>query len=107
LFRVLQESLTNVHRHSGSPTVQIRLRIDDQTAVLEVQDEGKGVLAEALQFTDSIEALGVGLRGMHERVRQLGGKLEVASSQKGTTIRAMVPLQERSDLNFSAAASGT
>jgi PAS domain S-box-containing protein len=106
LFRVLQESLTNVHRHSGSPTVQIRLRMDGQMAVLEVQDEGKGVPAEILQLSDSIESLGVGLRGMNERVRQLGGKLEVVSGEKGTTVRAMVPLQQRNDLSSGAAASG-
>ena len=74
--------------------------------VLEVQDEGKGVPAEALQFGDSIEALGVGLRGMHERVRQLGGKLEVVSNGKGTTVRAMVPLQESGSLTSSAVVCG-
>ena len=107
LFRILQESLTNVHRHSRSPTVYIRLRREDGKAVLEVQDEGKGVPAELLQFNDSIEGLGVGLRGMNERVRQLGGKLEVVSSEKGTTVRATVPLHISNDLSSSVAAAGT
>jgi PAS domain S-box-containing protein len=109
LFRVLQESLTNVHRHSGSSTAQVRLRMENQTAILEVQDQGKGAPAEALQFSNhSVRTLGVGLRGMNERLRQLGGKLEVVSSEKGTTVRATVPLQASSseDLSSSAVASG-
>lgn len=107
LFRVLQESLTNVHRHSGSPTAQIRLRMEDQRAVLEVQDQGKGAPAAALELSgDSIGALGVGLRGMNERVRQLGGKLELFSSKSGTIVRATVPLRTGKDLNSRAARSG-
>lgn len=107
LFRVLQESLTNVHRHSGSSTAQVRLNVEDQTAILEVQDWGKGAPAEALQFSSN-RAHGVGLRGMNERVRQLGGNFEVVSSQKGTKVRARVPLQTSTgeDLNSSAAVSG-
>jgi PAS domain S-box-containing protein len=108
LFRVLQESLTNVHRHSESPTAQVWLRIEDQTAVLEVLDQGKGVPAAILEFSnDSIGTLGVGLRGMNERLRQLGGKLELTSSNVGTRVRATVPLQTSKDLSSSAAASGS
>jgi PAS domain S-box-containing protein len=108
LFRVLQESLTNVHRHSESPTAQVWLRIENQTAVLEVLDQGKGVPAAILEFSnDSIGTLGVGLRGMNERLRQLGGKLELTSSNVGTRVRATVPLQTSKDLSSSAAASGS
>ena len=108
LFRVLQESLTNVHRHSESPTAQVWLRIEDQTAVLEVLDQGKGVPAAILEFrNDSIGTLGVGLRGMNERLRQLGGKLELTSSSVGTRVRATVPLQTSKDLSSSATASGS
>lgn len=107
LFRVLQESLANVHRHSGSPTAQILLRMEDETVVLEVRDQGKGAPAAALELSgNSVGALGVGLRGMNERVRQLGGKLELFSSKRGTTVRAAVPLRKGKDLNSSAAASG-
>ena len=93
LFRVLQESLTNVHRHSGSTTAQIRLHVSDGHALLEVKDRGKGIPSEILQqaATDSYGALGVGLRGMSERVRQLGGDLEVSSTPEGTTVIAIVP----------------
>jgi PAS domain S-box-containing protein len=93
MFRVLQESLTNVHRHSGSQTAHVRLLSKDGTATLEVADEGKGVppgiLDEAGQ--DWTRALGVGLRGMNERMRQLGGTLHLSSSERGTTVSASVP----------------
>ena len=91
LFRVLQESLTNVHRHSGSPTAQVRLKMEGKMAVVEVEDQGKGAPAAALEIGGGVKSLGVGLRGMSERTRQLGGKLEVVSSKKGTMVRATVP----------------
>lgn len=88
LFRVLQESLTNVHRHSGSSTAEVRLLTKDRTAVLQVIDNGKGTLPQDWM------AFGVGLRGMNERMRQLGGDLEIASDQEGTTITASLPLPD-------------
>jgi PAS domain S-box-containing protein len=92
VFRVFQESLTNIHRHSGSPTAQVRLWLEDGNIVLEVKDEGKGAPAGALEFTgDALGTLGVGLRGMNERARQLGGRLELLSSEKGMTVRAIIP----------------
>jgi PAS domain S-box-containing protein len=96
IFRVLQESLTNVHRHSGSPTVQVRLGMEGDVAFLEVSDQGKGIPIEVLTASrrDSMPALGVGLRGMSERTRQLGGTLELSSGTRGTTVRATIPCQE-------------
>jgi signal transduction histidine kinase len=95
LFRIFQESLTNVHRHSGSSTAQVRLSMKDGMGVLEITDQGKGLPAELReQFgQDWMGQLGVGLRGMNERMRQLGGVLELVSSDKGTTVRAMVPVR--------------
>ncbi len=94
-FRILQESLTNVHRHSGSQTAIVRLLIKDDTAVLEVSDEGKGTqignFEEGRQ--DWMGALGVGLRGMSERMHQIGGKFELSSSKAGTTVTGTVPNQ--------------
>jgi len=88
IFRVLQESLTNVHRHSGSQTARVRLAVEDGNVVLEVHDNGRGV-------PDSEPRdLGVGLRGMHERLRQLGGRLDLASTDGGTTVSAAVPITE-------------
>jgi PAS domain S-box-containing protein len=96
LFRVLQESLTNVHRHSGSPTAEVRLSIDEGEIVLEISDAGKGMKLEGFDESGGVGAatIGVGLRGMHERMRELGGNLEVSSTEKGTTVTATVPISE-------------
>lgn len=91
LFRVVQESLTNVHRHSASPTAHIRLLRRDGTVTLEVEDQGKGMPAEVAGDGGSVGVLGVGLQGMRERIHQLGGKLEVRGGQHGTLVRAIVP----------------
>ncbi len=96
LFRVLQESLTNVHRHADSPTAEIRLSKSDGTVTLEVRDDGKGIPSELLQHTNRewLGSLGVGLRGMNERMRQLGGSLEITSTEKGTRVMACVPVKD-------------
>lgn len=94
VFRVLQESLTNVHRHSGSATASVRITIRDGNLELEVSDEGKGIVASApgKSERDWTRSPGVGLRGMNERMRQLGGKLELMLTPVGTTVRATVPI---------------
>ncbi len=89
LFRVLQESLTNVHRHSGSKRARIRLEVNAENAVLTVQDQGKGFGPA----TEERAKMGVGIAGMRERVRELGGEFKLDSSSLGTTIRATIPLQ--------------
>jgi signal transduction histidine kinase len=92
IFRVLQESLTNVHRHSGSTTAEVRITVDDSTVRLEVRDHGKGMHPEvADSIRDSWGTLGVGLRGMNERMHQLGGTLEISSSADGTVVIAAAP----------------
>ena len=95
MFRILQESLTNVHRHSESRTATVRLQLRDARLILEVADQGKGIPSANLEESgqDWTGALGVGLRGMHERMRQLGGKLELKSTSTGTTIVAEVPIE--------------
>jgi len=95
LFRVLQESLTNVHRHSGSNRALIRLYMRRGRVTLEIQDAGKGMPAELLEHTckDWLGAQGVGLRGMRERMHQLGGDLLITSDQHGTQVRAVVPVE--------------
>jgi PAS domain S-box-containing protein len=95
LFRVLQESLTNIHRHSGSPTAHIRLRTKEKMVLLEIKDRGKG-LAPGSSSQDWMGAPGVGLRGMNERMQQLGGRLELASTGDGTTLTALIPAGEGS-----------
>lgn len=92
LFRILQESLTNVHRHSASSSVEVRLKVNHQ-AVLTVRDFGRGVPAELLQGShgNGLHS-GVGLSGMRERVNDLGGTFEIQSSGNGTLITVSVPL---------------
>jgi PAS domain S-box-containing protein len=96
LFRIFQESLTNVHRHSESKTAHIRFALEHAEAVMEIKDQGKGIPSQLLERSaDSIATLGVGIRGMRERVRQLGGQLEIFSSPTGTTVRARIPLKQQ------------
>jgi len=96
LFRVLQEGLTNVHRHSGSQTAHVRLAMQNGMAILEIEDAGHGIPPQLLEQSgrDWMSAHGVGLRGMGERVRQLGGKLELVSNESGTKVSAFVPAAE-------------
>jgi PAS domain S-box-containing protein len=94
LFRIAQECLTNIHRHSGSSTALVRLLRSPGEIKLEISDEGKGVNQETQSKISSGETTGVGLRGMRERIRQLGGGLEIRSNGHGTTVIATVPFQE-------------
>jgi signal transduction histidine kinase len=93
LFRVLQESLTNVHRHSGASEARIKFKYADEAVILEVRDFGKGIPEERLRLLQGVSAeTGVGLAGMRERLHELDGKLEIESDDCGTSMRATVPL---------------
>ncbi|HEY3131852.1 MAG TPA: PAS domain S-box protein [Acidobacteriota bacterium] len=93
LFRIVQEGLTNIHRHSGSATAQVRLVSGSDQVILEIQDQGRGIGKGEMDLSsDGIPALGVGIAGMRERVRQLGGRLEILSSKQGTTVKAVLPV---------------
>jgi signal transduction histidine kinase len=98
LFRVLQESLVNVQRHSGSALAEVRLEQRGHEIVLEIEDHGRGAPADLLKNPDlSLASLGVGVAGMQERLRQLGGVLQIESAAgHGTTVRAVVAAVERS-----------
>ncbi len=97
LFRVVQEALTNIHRHARSATARIRLRARCDCLALEITDCGCGMSAEVLSsVTSGSGAPGVGLAGMRERLQQLGGALQIESNDRGTTLRATVPLPEHS-----------
>lgn len=91
LFRVLQESLTNVHRHAGASKVTIDLDCTDDEVTLFVRDDGKGLKREFLQRFQAGQGGGIGLAGMRERLVDLGGTLEVKSTASGTQIRATLP----------------
>jgi len=96
IFRIVQESLTNIHRHSGSPVARIRISRSERQVSLEVQDEGKGILPEKREAMDSGGTPGVGIRGMRERLRQLGGSLEIKSNDRGTVVVARLPVASSS-----------
>jgi PAS domain S-box-containing protein len=90
-FRVLQESLGNVHKHSGSTRAEVVLWQTPTETTLEVRDAGRGIPVEQLARLRSRAALGVGVPGMTERIEQLGGRLVIESDPKGTVVRASVP----------------
>jgi signal transduction histidine kinase len=94
LFRVLQESLTNIHRHAKSSRAEISLRVVSNSAVLLVRDHGTGIAHETLErFQRDGTHVGVGLAGMQERVREQGGTLEIQSDETGTAIEVNMPLR--------------
>jgi PAS domain S-box-containing protein len=92
LFRVAQECLTNVHRHSASPTVSIRIVQEAGRLCLEVADQGRGMRAPVPG--DAVSRPGIGVAGMRERMRELGGTLEITSDCQGTAVRASLPMPE-------------
>ena len=92
LFRLIQESLTNIHRHSESATALIRLNRDDAGVTLEVIDHGRGFVM-ARSHGDGLPKNGVGIPGMKERVRRFRGAIDISSSPDGTTVRAWLPIQ--------------
>lgn len=93
LFRALQESLTNVHRHAGAKQADVSLTSSGDRVMLTVRDHGNGISAIALQrLREDGTAGGVGLTGMRERLREIGGKLEINSSAPGTEIIVQVPI---------------
>jgi two-component system, NarL family, sensor kinase len=98
LFRVLQEGLTNVHRHSQSSSVAVCFLYHPEAVVLEITDCGCGVPAQMLQrLGDGTAEVGVGLAGMRERLDELNGALSINSDASGTTLRAIVPLTPAED----------
>ncbi len=92
LFRVLQESLTNITKHAGSATVDVLLQLDQNVISLSVRDYGKGISAERLaKMNGSGSDVGVGIAGMRERLKELGGRLEIESNSRGTLLKASIP----------------
>jgi signal transduction histidine kinase len=89
VFRVVQESLTNVHRHSGSQWAKIQLSQSSSMVKIEIVDKGKGISSEEPRV---LATMGVGVRGMEERVRQFGGSFQIESGTAGTRVSATIPL---------------
>jgi PAS domain S-box-containing protein len=96
IFRIVQECLTNIHRHSGSQVARISIGRSNGHVSLEVEDRGKGIPPEKREAMDAGGTPGVGIRGMRERLRQLGGTLEVKSNGSGTVVAARFPVASTS-----------
>jgi signal transduction histidine kinase len=92
IFRVVQECLTNIHRHAGSPTAAIRIAQDEACLRVEIEDAGKGIRPEKRSAYAASDRPGVGLRGMRERLRLLGGNLHIQSNDRGTRVTAILPV---------------
>jgi signal transduction histidine kinase len=93
LFRVIQEALTNIHKHSGSSRAEVKVRKDGDRVETVIRDYGKGIAPALLESIDEgVSGLGVGLGGMRERVREFDGGFAILSDGQGTTVTAWVPL---------------
>jgi PAS domain S-box-containing protein len=91
IFRLVQECLTNIHRHSGSNTASIRIRMEAGNVRLEISDEGKGIAPERLKEIQSAGS-GMGIRGMQERLHHFGGRVSIESDASGTRVLATIPV---------------
>lgn len=104
LFRVVQEALTNIHRHAESRTAKVEIRLPAGAVVVEVEDEGRGIPPELLgRESQSLSRMGVGMRGMEERLRQLGGCLTITSSPGSTRVRAEIPRSNTAERHLASA----
>jgi signal transduction histidine kinase len=92
IFRLVQECLTNIHRHSGSRVATIHVSRLGGAVCVEVRDAGKGISPEKCAEMEATGNAGVGIRGMRERMRQLGGVLEISSNDNGTLVTARLPI---------------
>jgi two-component system NarL family sensor kinase len=104
LFRVLQESLTNIHRHSGSSRADVALKVFPDKVILEVRDYGKGIPRELREnFRTKGISFGVGLAGMRERVRELGGDFDIQAKTPGNSISVTLPFAAKGEATDAAA----
>lgn len=114
VFRILQECLTNIHRHSGSKTAFVKVECAaescgkaSESLILEVRDEGKGIGQETLSgWLGNKKRAGVGISGMRERVRDLGGTLHIESTSAGTIVRATIPFRAEAAARVDGANDG-
>lgn len=92
IFRVIQEALTNIHRHASASRAEIKLTRSNREIKLSIRDSGRGISPGTLELFQNDALSGVGLAGMRERIRELGGRLEIESDSTGTLIQAAAPL---------------
>ena len=104
LFRVLQEGLTNIHRHSGSSRAEIHLETEPGKLCMDIIDYGNGIPTQVLERWRRTGTAGVGLTGMRERIRELGGDIEISSTGSGTLVRVTVPVADAASIRVENAA---
>lgn len=97
LYRFVQEALANVHRHSGSKTASVVMKLTNRVIQASVGDNGRGIPADLMKQIRETNGLagGVGLAGMHERISYIGGQLQIRSDEHGTTVSALIPMDFR------------
>ncbi len=103
LFRIVQESITNVLRHSAGTAIKVELSNTTKGITLEIEDNGRGMSPEQLSQVEGAAALGVGIAGMRERVRQLGGSFKIQSGPNGTRVLVTVAADKE---NYAAHSAG-
>ena len=93
IFRIVQEALTNVYRHSGCSSAKVRLVIHSEHVDLFIEDAGKGIPPQ--RVASGAYQMGVGIRGMRERARHLGGELHISQTSPGTRVKVTLPVRDR------------
>jgi two-component system NarL family sensor kinase len=106
IFRIVQASLTNVHLHSGATEAKVKIEQNLDGLIVTVSDEGQGIPNGVLDHSSRTKTIGVGITGMRERVKQLGGYLEIETSGNGTKLRATIPSSHFRTISSDAAAVG-
>ena len=91
IFRIVQASLTNVHLHSGASKAKVRIEQNLDGVVVAVSDKGRGIPEGVLDHTSRTRTVGIGITGIRERVKQLGGRLEIETGRQGTKVKAIIP----------------
>jgi len=89
----VQQSLSNIYRHSGSSSARIEIELDAENVTVNICDQGSGISATTLEeFNTGKSLLGVGVAGMRERIRDMKGRFDISSSKKGTTVQVSLPV---------------
>ena len=95
MFRVVQQSLANIHRHSGTFTAEIQIEADAEQISVQIRDQGRGISPEVItRINSSNQIVGIGIAGMRERINGLGGRFHVQSGKDGTAVEVSLPLAQ-------------
>jgi signal transduction histidine kinase len=106
IFRIVQASLTNIHLHSGSDKATVKIEHVQEGLAVTISDRGRGIPSGVLERSPLGKGAGVGIAGMKERVKYLGGRLEIESTEHGTKVRATIPSCHFRDAKLAATAAG-